>query len=581
MLPLRSFPAEPKGSCAVCFSEFFMSTIPPRPPSKNKPRDADPAPFLSALHRARDEQGGLPRNRLEGLASSLELPLAEVYSAASFYHYLRVEGEPPFSRGVCRGPVCSLPGIAPRSNPDWPSIACPGLCDQGGAEHEAGNFYSANSQNGGFRLPLSVEAEEGIFRHIRGPDRRLESYWRKGGYEALLSLVQNGRGAQALEILQASGLYGRGGAAFPLAVKWRAVLEARETPKYVVCNADEGEPGTFKDRPILHLQPHLLLEGMAMAGFIVGATVGIIYLRYEYPQACEVLSKAIREAEREGLLGSNIGGSGFTFRIHLRRGAGSYVCGEESALLNSLEGRRPWPRERPPYPTRSGLWGKPTVVNNVETLCFVPLIFRKGADWFRALGLDGNAGTKIYSVSGKVRRPGNFELPLGVSALELIMNYAGGPAGGRSLKAFTLGGISGGLLAREHLDLALDYQAPEQYGASLGSGGVIVLDDQCCVVDFARSCMLFYEAESCGKCSPCRVGTVRLRELLDGATGRGALPQDARQEMEQIGSVMGATSACGLGLSAPLVVAGMRSFFAGELAEHLERRRCPAGVCSL
>lgn len=430
-------------------------------------------------------------------------------------------------------------------------------------------------------MPLSVDGEEGIFRHIRGPDRRLESYWRKGGYEALLSLVQNGRGAQALEILQASGLCGRGGAAFPLAVKWRAVLEARETPKYVVCNADEGEPGTFKDRPILHLQPHLLLEGMAMAGYIVGASVGIIYLRYEYPQALEELSRAVREAEREGLLGGNIGGSSFIFRIHLRRGAGSYVCGEESALLNSLEGRRPWPRERPPYPTTSGLWGKPTVVNNVETLCSVPLIFRKGAAWYRSLGRGGNAGTKIYSVSGKVRRPGNFELPLGVSARELIMNCAGGPPGDRTLKAFTLGGISGGLLAREHLDLALDYRAPEQYGASLGSGGVIVLDDQCCVVDFARSCMLFYEAESCGKCSPCRVGTVRLRELLDGATGRGALPQDARQEMEQIGSAMGATSACGLGQSAPLVVAGMCRFFADELAEHLEKRKCPTGVCSL
>lgn len=549
--------------------------------SENKPEDADPAPFLSALHRARDRQGRLPRDRVVSAASSLGLPVAEVYSAASFYHYLRVDGEPPFSRGVCRGPVCSLPGIGARRDPDLPSISCPGLCDQPAAEYDGGNFYSAESKDGGFRSPLSVEAEEGIFRHIRGPDRRLESYWRNGGYEALLSLVQNGRGAEALETLQASGLCGRGGAAFPLAVKWRAVREARETPKYVICNADEGEPGTFKDRPILHLQPHLLLEGMAMAGYIVGASVGIIYLRYEYPQALDELSRAVREAEREGLLGGNIGGSGFAFRVHLRRGAGSYVCGEETALLNSLEGRRPWPRERPPYPTASGLWGKPTVVNNVETLCSVPVVFRKGAAWYRALGRSGNAGTKIYSVSGKVRRPGNFELPLGVSARELIMNTAGGPAGGRNLKAFTLGGISGGLLAREHLELALDYRAPAQYGASLGSGGVIVLDDQCCVVDFARSCMLFYEAESCGKCSPCRVGTVRLREMLDGATGRGALAQDARREMEQIGSVMAAASACGLGQSAPLVVSGMCRHFADELAEHLERRRCPAGVCSL
>src|SRR3970282_2185379 len=213
MLPLRSFPAEPKGSCAVCFSEFFMSTIPPRPPSENKLKDADPAPFLSALHRARDEQGGLPRNRLEGLASSLELPLAEVYSAASFYHYLRVEGEPPFSRGVCRGPVCSLPRIGARWGPALPPMSCPGLCGQPAAEYDGGDFRSTDSKDGGFRLPLSVvEAEEGIFRHIRGLDRRLESYWRKGGYEALLSLVQNGRGAQALETLKPPGSGGGAGA---------------------------------------------------------------------------------------------------------------------------------------------------------------------------------------------------------------------------------------------------------------------------------------------------------------------------------------------------------------------------------
>jgi NADH:ubiquinone oxidoreductase subunit F (NADH-binding) len=524
--------------------------------------------------------GLLSRTALEEVAASLQTPLADLYSAASFYHYFKLDGDEPLGEGVCRGPVCSLSGIAPRAHLDLPSISCPGLCDQAPARYDRGDFSSAASADGGFRLPHRTKEEEALFRHIRAPDRRLESCRRNDGYGMLLNLVQKESDDEALATLQASGLCGRGGAAFPLALKWRAVRDAEGSPKYVVCNADEGEPGTFKDRPILHLQPHLLLEAMAIAGYLVGANVGIIYLRYEYPRAYDVLAKAIGEAEEEGLLGSNVGGSSFCFQVHIRRGAGSYVCGEESALLNSLEGRRPWPRERPPYPTSRGLWGRPTVVNNVETLCFVPLILRHGADWFRSLGRGGSSGTKIYSVSGRVCRPGNFELPVGISARELIMDYAGGPPSGRSLKAFTLGGISGGLLASEHLSLSLDYRSPAKHGVFLGSGGVIVLDDRCCVVDFVRSCVLFYEAESCGKCTPCRIGTVRLRELLDGLTGRGNLPSGVRQQMEKISDTMGASSACGLGQSVPLVVSGMGRFFAEELREHTQRK-CRAGVCPL
>lgn len=545
---------------------------------KHRPQSADPAPFLSALHRQRGEDGRISRAALQRLAASLAMPVADLYGATSFYHYLRVEGEPASPQGVCRGPVCLLPGIAARANSGLPSISCPGLCDQPPARYDSGSFRSASSPDGGFRLPHPVSEEEALFRHIRAPDRRLESYRRNEGYRTLLDLVQKERRDEALAALEASGLCGRGGAAFPLALKWRAVRDAQENPKYVVCNADEGEPGTFKDRPVLHLEPHLLLEAMAIAGYVVGANVGVIYLRYEYPRAYDVLSNAVREAEEEELLGGKVGGSSFCFRIHVRRGAGSYVCGEESALLNSLEGRRPWPSERPPYPTSRGLWGRPTVVNNVETLCFVPLILRRGVDWFRSLGRGGNGGTKIYSVSGKVRRPGNFELPLGITARELIMEQAGGPPLGRSLKAFTLGGISGGLLAPEHLNLPLDYLSPAKQGVFLGSGGVIVLDDECCVVDFARSCVLFYEAESCGKCTPCRIGTVRLRELLDGLTGLESLPSGVLQQMEGISSAMGAGSACGLGQSVPLVLSGMRRFFAGELREHSERK-CRAGVC--
>jgi len=546
-----------------------------------KAKDTNLVPLLPALHQAQAQEGRLTHASLKRLASALGMPISDLYSTATFYHYFTVGDQQPITKGVCRGPVCSLPMLESHNEQSIPTIPCPGLCDQPVAEYASGLFFSSGSKDGGFHLPTPLDREEAIFQHIRSPNQRvLETYRESGGYQQLLRSLETGA-TKVLELLQNSGLTGRGGAGFPLASKWEAVREATITPKYVICNADEGEPGTFKDRPILHLQPHLLLEAMAIAGHVVGASSGIIYLRYEYPDAFVVLSEAIEKAEKAGLLGANIGGYGFDFNIYVRRGAGSYVCGEETALLNSLEGRRPWPRERPPFPTAHGLWGKPTVVNNVETLCQVPLILEKGTEWFRSLGSGENAGTKIYSVSGKVQRPGNYELPLGITARELIFNYAGGPHVGQNVKAYTLGGISGGLLSSQHLDLTLDYRTPQRHGAYLGSGGVIVLNENCCVVDFVRSCMLFYESESCGKCYPCRIGTVRLREFLDGLTGRATLPQNAGASLEEINTAMVAASACGLGQSAPLLVRGMFQFFSGEVDEHLKQRVCPAGVCSL
>ena len=278
---------------------------------------------------------------------------------------------------------------------------------------------------------------------------------------------------------------------------------------------------------------------MAIAGRVVGATAGVIYLRYEYPEANDVLNEAIAEAEAAGLIGDGALGGAFTFDLQVARGLGSYVCGEETSLLNSLEGLVPWPRERPPFPTQKGLWGLPTVINNVETFCAVPSILERGADWYRELGRDDNAGTKLYSVSGRVARPGPYELPLGATARELIEGAGGGALPGRSIKGYTIGGISGGLLAAEHLDMPLDYAAPRQHGFALGSGGVVVFDDSCCVVDLVRTCMLFYEAESCGKCFPCRVGTVRLARAArraDGPRGPDAEP-DGRVQRDRRGHV--------------------------------------------
>lgn len=548
------------------------------------PQNDDPAPVLAALHKAQATEGRLTRPAMERLASSFRLPVVDLYGAASFYHYFDVGDRPLGGARRCGGPACSVHPLPSGEGPSLSTIACPGLCDQPVAWHQNGRFSSASPGAAGpYALPREVDAEEALFRHIRQPGlAALATYRRTGGYQQLRRVAKGTTAPdQALDTLQASGLAGRGGAAFPLATKWRAVRETPPGPKYVVCNADEGEPGTFKDRPILHLNPHLLLEAMAIAGMTMGATTGIIYLRYEYPEAMTILERAIREAEAVGLLGKGIAGTDQEFYVHVRRGAGSYVCGEETALLNSLEGRRPWPRERPPFPTDSGLWGRPTAINNVETLCWVPLILERGAEWFRSLGRSGNAGTKIYSVSGSVQRPGNYELPLGVTAREVLYTYAGGPLEGRTLKAFTIGGISGGLLGPAQLDVMLDYTHPREHNTALGSGGMVVLDSAQCVVDFVRTCMLFYQSESCGRCSPCRVGTMRLRELLDGATGRVPVPGDALSQMQGIADVMATASACGLGQSAPLVVTGMLDWFRAELDQHVHQRHCPAGVCPL
>lgn len=540
--------------------------------------------LLHALHQAQARDGHLTKDALELVAADLRWPVADVFQVATFYHYFGMGEADALVSGVCHGPVCSLYGYGPepRAGDAIAPISCPGLCDQPIATYEAGRFLTGSDRAGCFTLPHPVDTEQALFRHVRSSGAGdLAAYRASGGYLQLVTLLQSGSVESALDVLQDSGLTGRGGAAFPLAAKWRAVRESKESPKYVICNADEGEPGTFKDRPLLHLTPHLLLEAMAIGGYLTGAGTGIIYLRYEYPEAEDVLNRAIAEAEAAGLLGARIGGTGFAFRVLIQRGAGSYVCGEETALLNSLEGRVPWPRERPPYPTAFGLWGRPTVINNVETLCQVPGILEKGAEWFQSLGRGENTGTKVYSVSGKVARPGNYELPLGVTARELILDHAGGPPESQSVKAFTLGGISGGLLSKESLDIALDYTAPARQGAALGSGGLIVLDDSCCIVDFVRSCMLFYESESCGRCFPCRIGTVRLREQLDGLTGRTDPLPRTREQMEELGAAMSSTSACGLGQSAPLVVLGMLNMFRDEFAEHLEARHCRAGVCPL
>jgi NADH-quinone oxidoreductase subunit F len=351
-------------------------------------------------------------------------------------------------------------------------------------------------------------------------------------------------------------------------VKWRAVADAPGEPKTIVCNADEGEPGCFKDRVLMDHDPHAVLEGMAIAARATGATRGFIYLRYEYPHTQAVLETAIREAEGAGLLGDALLGTDFTFRVHVRRGAGAYICGEETSLLNSLEGKHPFPRNRPPFPVTHGFENLPTAVNNVETLASVGPILSKGADWYRELGLGDNAGTKLVSLSGDVQRPGNYEVPIGLPLRTLLHDWAGGPRPGRTIRAVTMAGLSGGFLADDDLDVTLDEPSIRAKGSFLGAAGIMVFDDSRDLVEMAASGMEFFAHESCGKCFPCRIGTQRLTERLLGTAGPSSFAE-WRAEVEDIGRTMKSTSACGLGMAAPLIAESLLRYRPDELEARL------------
>jgi NADH-quinone oxidoreductase subunit F len=352
-------------------------------------------------------------------------------------------------------------------------------------------------------------------------------------------------------------------------MKWQAVAEAPGHPKAIVCNADEGEPGCFKDRAIMDHDPFALLEGMTLAAFATGATRGFIYLRYEYPETQGILQRAIDEANAAGLLGPTIlGHDGFDFTITIIRGAGAYICGEEGSLLNSMEGKHPFPRNRPPFPVTHGFEDLPTAVNNVETLASVAQIARKGAAWYRGLGQNGQAGTKVISLSGDIQRPGNYEVPLGLPLRTLLYEWAGGPREGRTIQAVTMAGLSGGFLAGDDLEVTLDDPCIRSKGSFLGAGGIIVFDDSRDMVAAAHEVMSFYAHESCGKCFPCRIGTQRLTERLNGGAG-DLTPTDWQAEVEDIGSAMKATSACGLGMAAPLVTESLLRYFPDAIDRHL------------
>lgn len=539
----------------------------------------EPAPLLPLLHAFHERDEHLSEGALEAISRELRIPIADLFGTVTFYHHLARE---PGGRGtprVCTGPVCHFRGASEllAGLDGARPMPCPGRCDEPVPLLERDQVLIARpgSQPVASRSPLPPAPPAGIqecvFRHIREQGRTgIEGYRETGGYAAVERAFGDLTPSAVVELVSESGLAGRGGAGFPTGRKWSAVADAGGGPKTIVCNADEGEPGCFKDRAIMDHDPHAVLEGMVLAAYATGATRGFIYLRYEYPDTARTLERAIEEAEAAGFLGDDILGRGLSFRVYLRRGAGAYICGEETSLLNSLEGAHPFPRNRPPFPVTHGYENLPTVVNNVETLVSVPPILVHGAKWYRGLGVGDQAGTKVISLSGDIRRPGNYEVPMGFPLQTLLHDWAGGPPDGRSVQAVTMAGLSGGFLAGEALDVTLDEPGIRAHGSFLGAGGIMVFDDSRDMIEVARSSMEFFAEESCGKCFPCRIGTRRLVERLEGGG-----PTDLAtwiDEVNDLSQTMKETSACGLGMAAPLITESLLKRFSGRVARHVEDR---------
>ncbi len=568
----------------------------------------EPAPLLSLLHAFHDRDGHLSETAIRAVAKGLDQPLADLFGTVTFYHHFaRTAGGHQAPR-VCTGPVCKLRGadalLQELAKKGATAMPCSGRCDapvpvlQGNATLSTASGSAPGSApdtapgSAPDSAPGRVTAaalrpspdspvpppnpalargerlgafEECAFADLRHADQKtLAGYRSRGGFDGLRRAMAMPP-AEVLALVSDSKLAGRGGAGFPTGQKWKAVADAKGTPKAIVCNADEGEPGCFKDRALLDHDPWALLEGMAIAAYATGATRGFVYLRYEYPETAVLLQRCIDAANAQQLLGN--------FVLHLRRGAGAYVCGEEGSLLNSLEGKHPFPRNRPPFPVTHGFEQKPTAVNNVETLCAVPRILRKGAAWYRGLGCNGLPGTKLISLSGDIQQPGNYEVPFGLPLRTLLHDWGGGPRTGRTIAAVTMAGLSGGFLGGKDLDeVTLDEPSIRSKGSFLGAGGIMVFDDSRDMVAVAHQAMEFFAHESCGKCFPCRIGTQRLSERLAGSAG----PQDPAawdREVEDLGRVMKATSACGLGIAAPLVTDSLRRYFPAQVAKALAARR--------
>ena len=406
----------------------------------------------------------------------------------------------------------------------------------------------------------------------------IDEYIARDGYLALEKVTGSMTPEEVIELIRASGLRGRGGAGFPTGVKWSFAAAQQVAQKYVCCNADEGDPGAFMDRSVLEGDPHSVIEAMAIAAYAIGANQGYVYVRAEYPIAVERLTIAINQAREYGLLGKDIFGTGFDFNLDIRLGAGAFVCGEETALMTSVEGRRGEPRPRPPFPAVKGLFGQPTILNNVETYANVPVIILKGAEWFSGIGTEKSKGTKVFAVGGKIENTGLVEIPMGTTLREIVFDIGGGVPNGKKFKAAQTGGPSGGCIPASQLDTPIDYESLIALGSMMGSGGLIVMDEDTCMVDLAKFFLEFTVDESCGKCPPCRIGTKRMLEILTRITEGKGVPDDI-EKLETLARDIKAAALCGLGQTAPNPVLSTLRYFRDEYMAHVIDKKCPAGVC--
>ncbi|MDO9491248.1 NADH-quinone oxidoreductase subunit NuoF [Acetobacterium sp.] len=406
----------------------------------------------------------------------------------------------------------------------------------------------------------------------------IDEYIAFDGYKALIKALTEMKPDEIIETIKKSGLRGRGGGGYPTGSKWEFAAKQDNDQKYVCCNADEGDPGAFMDRSVLEGDPHSIIEAMIIAGYAIGANYGFVYVRAEYPIAVKRLQIAIEQAREYGLLGDNILGTGVKFDLEIRLGAGAFVCGEETALMTSIEGKRGEPRVRPPYPAEKGLWQKPTILNNVETLANIPMILLKGPEWFASMGTEKSKGTKVFAIGGKINNTGLVEIPMGTTLREVIYDIGGGIPGGKKFKAAQTGGPSGGCIPASHIDTPIDYESLIELGSMMGSGGLIVMDEDTCMVDIAKFFLEFTVDESCGKCTPCRLGTRRMMEILDKITkGRGKMSD--LDELETLARDIKAASLCALGQTAPNPILSTLRYFRDEYEAHIRDHRCPAGSC--
>ncbi|HTZ99790.1 MAG TPA: NADH-ubiquinone oxidoreductase-F iron-sulfur binding region domain-containing protein [Candidatus Aquilonibacter sp.] len=550
--------------------------------------------IVQELRAVQSQYGFLPADQLQALAKKVGVPITRLYQVASFFPHFRLTPPPRADVRVCRDMSCHLRGAdrvrtnleerfqgASEQDVTIRGVSCLGQCDHAVAVSINDHVFAPADEARVEQIVRDVLLQ-GELPHAAHGEAAVEcaSNPYAGGerYGAVRRLVESRGWNAALEALKASGLRGLGGAGFPTEMKWQLVRQQPGAEKYIVCNADESEPGTFKDRFILTHLPFLVIEGMMIAGLITGARKGILYIRHEYEPQEHLCEREIRRCYEAGLLGAKILGTDLAFDLEVFVSPGGYICGEESALLEAIEGKRAEPRNKPPFPGQQGLWNKPTVINNVETFANVPQILVRGVEWYKAQGVGGTAGLKFVGVSGDIERPGVYELPMGTPMSELIFKKAGGVRGGKKLKAFAPSGPSSGYLPASMVDVHLDFKSLADAGSMLGSGAVVVCAEGTCMLDMALSATQFFRNESCGKCVPCRVGSQKMVDILAGwSQGRGS--EDDLALVQELSQSMMLTSICGLGQVVPAPIGSVLKYFRDEVEAHITRHECPSGIC--